>query len=213
MHWINDPAERQSIISKMRRTRWAECFDAADAHSIFVKYQFRYGFNLADKLSEALWRYQAFSKRRQQPFAQEELASGEIASIETAIHIGLWKAHNQRTYQQRTQAGRVSAAAKFFRNSNRKLGRPTDLRMVSFLRTLGAIYEDGTGNKPAITRSPGKGFRGSAYRFAVDVCLAAKVNLSEHHLREMEFKRRKRLEPQKTTSIDKLLIGWSNKKT
>jgi hypothetical protein len=213
MEWISDPIERQKIIAKLRRPRWAGFFDETDAQSIFVKYQFRDEFNLADKLSEAVWRYQVFNDRRQKPFTQEELATGEIASIETAIHLGLWKAHNQRTHQQRTQAGRVSAAAKFFRNSNRKLGRPTDLRMVSFLRTLGAIYEDGTGNKPAITRSPGKGFRGSAYRFAVDVCLAARINLSEHHLREMEFRRRKRLEPKKTTSIDKLLIGWSNKKT
>jgi hypothetical protein len=219
MHWVSDPEERKLITSKMRGKPWQGVFDSGAASEIMKKYGVRPDFDLAGSLSEAFWRY---GKTREKPptaLSVSEKDRGTIDCIHSAVLLGIWKANNQKEYEKRTEKGRFSAADRWFRMQTKRPGRLLDLGAISLIRTLGAIFQDGTGRKPFVTRSPGKGFRGGPYRFAVEVCAFMGVRLSESHLREMEYRskmvncrhKNQQATIQNPTSIDNIMIKWVNK--
>ena len=217
MQWVSDPEERKRIIAKMRGKPWHGVFDSGRASEMLKKYGFSPDFDLAEALSEAFWRHRISREKTPAALSESETERGAIDSLHSAVLLGMWKASNQNAYEKRTEKGRLYAANRWIRMQPKRPGRPLDLGTISLIRTLGAIYQDGTGKKPFITRSPGKGFRGSPYRFALEACDLMGVRLSESHLREMEYRskggsckrKNQRATIQKTLSIDNIMISWS----
>ena len=219
MQRVSDSEERKRILAKMREKPWCGVFDAGAASSLLMKYGFRSDFDLASALSEAFWRYRKSRRKPPAALSEAELKRGSIDSIHSAVLLGIWKANNQRDYEKRTEHGRLSAAHRWYRRQPKQPGRLLDLGSISLVRTLGAIYQDGTGKKPFVTRTPGKGYRGNPYRFACEVCSLMGVRLPESHVREMAYRSRtgnfgrknQQVTIEKTLSIDNIMISWRNK--
>ena len=219
MQWVSDPEERKRIAAKMRGKPWSDGIDPRLVAEIASKYGFTFGFDLADALNEARWRYRNRENRSPEPFSKSELQNSRIESIQTAVLLGLWKAGNKNEYTRRLRTSLPLAPAKRSFAGKKSPGRKLDYRTMSLIRTLGAIYQDGTGKKPFITRSPGKGFRGNPFRFAEEACAAMGIKLAESHLREMEYRskgiNRRHKEQQgtiqKSKTIDNIMICWMKK--
>jgi hypothetical protein len=208
MEWVSDSEERKKIVAGMRRKPWTGFLDRNKVDVLANKYGFPASFDLTDRLSEALWRY---TKRSTNPlgapFTSDELKAEAPLSMITAVHFSLWQSNNKSIFSarqkrekafpdqgnfsvRRKRGGALAAAAKAHRAEPRERGRPLELWTVALLRTLGAIYEDGTQKKPSISRSAGKPYRGQGYNFARDVYQIANIPLPLHHIREMEYRRR-----------------------
>ena len=192
MEWVSDPEERKKIVARVRRKPWTGFLDRSMVEVLASRYGFPASFDLTDRLSEALWRYgKRSSKQLGHPFSPNELEAGATHSMITAVHVGLWKARNPGEFEVRKErGGSVTAAAKAYRAVPRQRGRPPELWHFALLRTLGAIYEDGSGKKPSISRLKGKPYRGQGFNFACDVCQIANITLPIKHIREMEYRRR-----------------------
>lgn len=232
MEWVSDPEERKKIVAGMRRKPWTGFLDRNKVEVLANKYGFATSFDLTDRLSEALWRYAKRSTNQLgAPFTSDELKAEAPLSMITAVYFSLWQSNNKSIFlarQKREKAfrdqgnfsvrrkrgGALAAAAKAHRAEPRKRGRPPELWIVALLRTLGAIYEDGTQKKPSISRSAGKPYCGQGFNFACDVCHVANIKLPIHHVREMEYRSRGRTKKIAGTSrqaIDNILILWSKK--
>lgn len=192
MEWVSDPEERKKIVARVRRKPWTGFLDRNKVEVLASRYGFPASFDLADRLSEVLWRYaKRSSKQLGSPFSPNELDAEAPHSMITAVHVGLWKAGNRSEFEVRkNRGGSVTAAAKAYRAIPLHRGRPPELWHPALLRSLGAIYEDGTGKKPSISRSNGKPYRGQGFNFACDVCQIANITLPMHHIREMEYRTR-----------------------
>ncbi len=224
MHRIADPEQRKKVLAKLRGKPWDGLFDSTVAAALATKYGFKPDFDLAGALCEAIWRYGRQATAPMQPFSKSELDGNRIDSISTAVHVGLWKANNQRSFAQSSNRNCcVVHAKRYFEKSKRvekhkRGGRLPDSRTIVLIRTVAAIYQNGTGKKISLAHSR-YGFRGAAYRFLVDVCSEMNMRLTHTHVREMEFRsiiisRRKQKKAladsvNQHVSVDNIMFSWS----
>ncbi len=149
--------------------------DLADA--LRKQFAFREDFPLEDRLSEALYWLKQRTTRFPTPEAgrrsyysklEDSLNRGETTTMAAAITVGLWRMRNSREAVGRNENGIVRMALRGV-VKRKPPGRATDWARQSFFRSLGAIYEDGTGLKPSTAKSRGK-YRGKVVRFAETIC-------------------------------------------
>jgi hypothetical protein len=116
-------------------------------------------------------------------------ANSKIESVYVATLVGLYKARHRREAAARDAGSLVMAAT--LPNTERLAGRPQNFAKLSLFRSLGAIYEDGTGKRPSITGATTRRPRGKAYRFVCDVCNVLGVPITPRFLSEFGYRRRR----------------------
>jgi hypothetical protein len=196
---MNSPT---STIYRRSSRPWFNAYPEAKATAIAEEFRFPAEFDLADKLSEMAWRYLGRRRHTGRPrqIIDTELAAaverGFPTSMLSAILIQLWKTANPRLAKTATERSSAAATCRAHRNMRGSPGAIPDLARLSFFRTLGAIYEDGTGKPPWITGFSTRRPRGTPYRFIVAVCEPLKMAIPQHFLGEVLYRhRRNQIQP------------------
>lgn len=218
MQWVEDPAERKRIMDRMRARPWSNTLDSDVVKSIRAEFLFDDSFDLLGELNAAVWRYRKSTspETKHTPLTKDEIQAGELRSLASAVALGLWKANNQHQFAIRQSlSSRLGAVARAARNERHAAGRKPDLAMQGLMRSIGCIYERGTGRKPRIGRAKNRIFRGRAYRFAVKVFELAGIQLSDQHIRLVEnwkapLRKSKTIEDT-SPSLDSLIVSMSRK--
>jgi len=189
--------QRTTTIYRRSSRPWSNAFPETKANSIAVKYGFPDEFDLADKLSEATWRYLGRSRLtgREDAIIHDELTnardSKSVTSMRVAILIQLWRNANPRLVRSASVGSSIAATLRSIRNAKKSPGAIPDLARQSFFRTLGAIYEDGTGKKPWIQGTWLSRPRGTPYRFICDVCSELQLNVTVAFMKEVHYRHQK----------------------
>lgn len=183
-------------MRKSRRP-WDGIITQEAASSLAQRYGFKSDFDLRDRLSEALWCYQRRVEAHPDPDKavrvlrndlQAALKRGSLpgAGLEHALtgdrmkrllrkQLGvliplaatrkLKSSEHPQTAQQR---GAVRQAAREALKRKRRPGRAPKFVLRAFVRTLAAIYEDGTGKEPTSDYRRGGHYTGGCHSFIID---------------------------------------------
>jgi hypothetical protein len=189
----------KEAVPRYKSQIWKGVFPDSVARQLTTRYKLNPELiDLEDHLSEMVWRYWRRSKlpaASRVKLARQELDNAqdneEPKTLYVAVLTQLWKTNHPSEARTRIGSALLVSVRRYHLMRGKKRGRITDLAMVSLFRTLGAIYEDGTGKPPHITKPGSSSPRGTAYQFVCDVCNILNIKVTPHYLQEVLYRRRK----------------------
>lgn len=169
---------RRKIASKLKNSEvttkpWHDAFPKELAVELAENFGFLDGYDLAQELNEAVWRFKRRNERKA-PARRKELEaalkSGEAPnSYYGSVTTALWILAHPREAKRRSPEKIVMAAMADGIRDHKRPGRRPDLPRIALYRTLARIYANGTGKTPRVTgRDPD--YRGEVFEFAKAVC-------------------------------------------
>ena len=193
--FVDEQGNYRKLYKETRNTgnQWEGIVSEKFADELRKEFGFSEDYDVQGELSKAIWMYQRRSKKHDSPEKaiksfREEFEKVKLdpdyESMELIIAITIFEGNNKN----RTWRSKVAATRRELLNQNKMSGRAKDWTTKSFFRFLGAIYEDGTGRQPNITKVSSKP-RSKPYRFVKKVCDHFGINATTARLKELNYRR------------------------